>query len=140
MIILDTSAIVAMLMDEDDAAEYYDALRRAEPLGVSAFTTFECAVVMRAKAGPQGILDLELFLREFDVRVFAFGEDEAQRAGEAYTFYGKGYHEAGLNLGDCCSYVTAIMQDASLLFKGDDFVKTDVRNAIEERVDRSEHG
>jgi ribonuclease VapC len=131
--VLDTSAIIAILREEADADVFRAAIGRAESLCIGAPTLLECEIVARAALGDDGSADLDHFLIALDVRVEPFGRLEADYARYAYRRFGKGRHPAGLNFGDCLTYATAIAQNEPLLFKGDDFAQTNVTNALTSR-------
>jgi ribonuclease VapC len=87
-------------------------------------------MVLEATAGDTGILACDVFFRENEIRVEPFTEEHALAARHGFSRYGKGRHPAGLNLGDCFSYALARVTGEPLLFKGNDFPKTDVIAAI----------
>ena len=127
--VLDTSAIIAILRNEADADVYRGAIERAESLRIGAPTLLECEIVVRQALGDGGSTDLDNFLTALDVHVEPFGRREAEYARYAYRHFGKGRHPAGLNFGDCLTYATAVAQNEPLLFKGDDFSQTNISNA-----------
>jgi ribonuclease VapC len=129
--VLDTSAIMAILRNESDAGVYRDAVEHAESLRIGAPTLLECEIVARQALGDDGSTDLDNFLSALDVRVEPFGRREADYARYAYRHFGKGRHSAGLNFGDCLTYATAVAQNEPILFKGDDFPQTNIRNALD---------
>jgi ribonuclease VapC len=128
--VLDTSAVIAILRNEPDADRYRRAIEEADELRIGAPTLVECEIVARAALGEEGALDLRAFICLLDVRVEPFGPREAEYASLAYRRYGKGRHDGGLNLGDCFSYAIAASHDEPLLFKGDDFSRTDIASAL----------
>jgi ribonuclease VapC len=125
-VIIDASALVAILIEEQGANELLAKLAAAETLGIGAPTLAEAGIVLQAKLhrDPRGILGR--FLQEFEVVVIPFGEDHWSEAVRAYATYGKGSHPAGLNFGDCMSYAVARLAGEALLFTGDDFRQTDI--------------
>lgn len=127
--VLDTSAIIAILRNEPDAHVYTEAIEHADRLLVGAPTLVECDIVARAALGEEGATDLSNFLTMLNVQVEPFGRLEADYASYAYRHFGKGRHEAALNFGDCLSFATAMTQNDSLLFKGDDFSRTNISSA-----------
>jgi ribonuclease VapC len=129
-VVLDTSAIIAILRNEPDADVYRAALERADNLRIGAPTLVECEIVARRALGDAGSTDLDNFLTALDVQVEPFGRLEADHARYAYRHFGKGRHPAGLNFGDCLSFATAVAQNEPLLFKGDDFTQTTITNAL----------
>jgi ribonuclease VapC len=126
--VIDTSAIVAVLLAEPDALQIAQALEEAPVLLISAVTRVELSFVIDGRKGDRGRQDLERLLRRrFDV--VSVTTHHADLAIGAFRRYGKGRHPAGLNIGDCFSYALAMATDHPLLFKGEDFAKTDVRIA-----------
>ncbi len=124
--VLDTSALVAILRDEPERSHFVHLLASAEDPLISAATLLECSIVLRAKAGDDGVTDLDALLRAAAVRVVAVDAAQALAAGEAWTEYGKGRAPAGLNYGDCFSYALAATRGLPLLYKGEDFARTDL--------------
>jgi ribonuclease VapC len=129
VIVIDTSAIVAMLLGEAEAAQFANSLAAASDVRVSAVTDYEARVVLRPR-GPAMIERYDALLAEIAVSIVTFDQEQSRRAFEAYRRWGKGVHPAALNLGDCAAYALAKSLDAPLLFKGDDFAKTDIRRAL----------
>lgn len=126
--ILDTSAIVAILALEDDAATFAAAIESAERVGISAGTVLEAAMVL----GRSRSTDLDAFLVEASVEVMPVGDEHLAVARRGWAQHGRGGGSpARLNYGDCFAYAAAIVTDRPLLFKGDDFSHTDVRNALD---------
>ncbi|QNA91594.1 MULTISPECIES: type II toxin-antitoxin system VapC family toxin [unclassified Microbacterium] len=125
--IVDSSALVAILMEEAEAAEFSFRLATEDPM-ISAASLTECMIVLHGKAGEGMVRELDVLLRSAAVAVLPVDEAQARLAGNAYARYGRGSGSpARLNYGDCFSYALAITRDEPLLFKGDDFVHTDVR-------------
>jgi ribonuclease VapC len=127
--VLDTSALVAILRDEPERADFVRRLAGAEDPLISAGTLPEASIVVEAKAGGEGLADLDELLRAAGVRCVAVDAAQALAARTAWRRYGKGRSPAGLNYGDCFSYALATTLDRPLLFKGEDFSQTDVRSA-----------
>lgn len=129
--IVDTSALVAIVMGESDADLLVETLLGATSLSISAATYVECGIVVDRRASPAGRRRFDELLRVLGVRVRDVAAEEARVAREAYRDFGRGSgHPAGLNLGDCFSYAAAITADEPLLYKGEDFAHTDVRPAL----------
>lgn len=128
MIVADTSAILAILLAEDDAPAYQARIAEAGQALVSAVT----AVELTAVAGRNGALRdaVRSFLHEPYVIVATVDAAQATAAADAYRRFGKGHHPAGLNLGDVFPYALARTRRLPLLFKGRDFSQTDVESAI----------
>jgi ribonuclease VapC len=125
--VLDTSALVAILRGEPEHERFVELLATSEDPLMSAATLLECSIVQFGVE--EGIADLDDLRRTAGIRCVAVDEAQALAAREAWMHYGKGRSPAGLNFGDCFSYALAKTQDRPLLFKGDDFGKTDVRIA-----------
>lgn len=124
--VIDTSAVIAMLGDEPDAARYELAIEQASMRLMSTATYLETAIVIENRLGEPGGRELDLWLHRTSVDLVAVQPDHAQLARVAYRKYGKGRHPAALNYGDCFSYALAKISGEPLLFKGDDFARTDV--------------
>ena len=124
--IIDTSAIIAILFNEDDAKTYAHAIARAESCRVSAATFVEAAIVVESQTKNSGSRQLDAFFRRAGISVEPVTEEHAHIARQAFTDFGKGRHSAGLNYGDCFSYALAKATGEALLFKGKDFSKTDL--------------
>jgi len=127
--ILDSSAVVAVLCREAGYLVLLDQIAAAETLGIGAPTVFETAMVLTIKLRRDGLAVVNEFLRESGARVISFSDQHASIAFGAYFRYGKGRHKAALNFGDCLSYSIAKVSGQALLFIGDDFSRTDVAAA-----------
>ena len=127
--IVDTSAIIAILRDEPDAPELAAALESAGVRSISAATYVEAAIVTDSNRNPLLSNLLDSLLSRLLITIEPVTVEQARLAREAYRDFGKGRHRAGLNLGDCFSYALAKDKREPLLFKGDDFRKTDVEVA-----------
>lgn len=128
--ILDSSALVAILAGEDDADQYVSAIAKAPVRRISASTFVETSIVLEAQHGADVVRQFDALLRRADVRIEPVTEEHAFLARQAYVDYGKGRHPAGLHFGDCFSYALAKQTGEPLLYKGDDFRKTDLLSAI----------
>lgn len=129
MIVVDTSALVAIALREDEAAIFMTTLRGVESK-IGGPTLAEARIVIESRAGEIGLAVLEEILALPSVSVEPFAEKHAAAAHEAHRRFGKGRgHPAKLNICDCYSYAVAACDDLPLLFKGDDFIHTDVRPA-----------
>ena len=128
MIVLDSSALVAIFENEPDAPRFAAAMADAGQLVISAVNLHETAIVLRARRGPEAVARLWHFLlAENDVQIIPFDAAQARLAIEAFGRFGKGMgSKAQLNLADCAAYALARSLDAPLLFKGEDFAATDV--------------
>jgi ribonuclease VapC len=134
MTVVDSSAIVAVLRQEPDADVYLDAIDVAETLRMSAANYLETAIVVDSARDPVASRRFDQFIAEAGVRVEPVTATQARIARDAYRDYGKGSgHKAGLNFGDCLAYALAKETGEPLLFKGDDFIHTDIASATGER-------
>lgn len=125
-LVLDTSAVLALLQGEKEADRILAALADAEVRRVSAATVVEAGIVLQARYGDHGERELDLFLERAEVEVIPFSEEHATVARQAFRRFGKGRHPAALNFGDCFVYALAVVLDHPLLFVGTDFSATDV--------------
>ncbi len=129
--ILDTSALIAILRDEPDASSYATAIAGARARRVSAVTYVETAAVIDGSRDPVASRRFDDLLREAGVVIEPVTETQARIAREAYRDFGRGSgHRARLNFGDCFSYALAKAIGEPLLFKGDDFKHTDITPAL----------
>lgn len=127
--IVDSSVIIAILRNEADAAAISAALQDAPVCRVSAVNYVEAAVVTDSNRNPVLSRRFDDLLRDVGMRVEAVTLRQAEIARAAYRDFGKGRYKAGLNLGDCFAYALAKEMDEPLLFKGNDFARTDVERA-----------
>jgi ribonuclease VapC len=125
-LILDSSAIVALVLGEPSAESLVDKLATAGELAIGAPTLVEAAIVLSHRLGPVAASLLERFLGELAVAVLPFDERHWRHAIEASRRFGKGRHPAALNFGDCMAYAIASVAALPLLCTGDDFAKTDL--------------
>jgi len=128
-VIVDTSAIIAILFHEDDAEIYAKAISRADSCRISAATFVETAIVVETQTMSNGGRQLDAFMRRAGIAVEPVTEEQAHIARQAFIDFGKGRHPAGLNYGDCFSYALSKATQEPLLFKGKDFTKTDLSAA-----------
>jgi ribonuclease VapC len=129
VIVVDSSALVAVLLEEDDAPRFASLLLTS-PLAMSAFTLFETRTVLWRSRDPTLVEDLGDLVGDMTIALYPFDDRASDLAFAAYRTFGKGTHPAKLNLGDCASYALAKSLDAPLLYKGSDFARTDVRPAL----------
>ncbi len=127
--IVDASAIIAILQNEPGADVFALALQQAPICRVSAVTWVEAAVVTDGNRNPVLSRRFDDLLRDVHMRVETVTPKQAEIARHAYRDFGKGRHKAGLNFGDCFAYALAKEMDEPLLFKGSDFNRTDVEVA-----------
>jgi ribonuclease VapC len=129
--IIDTSALIAILRAEDDASDMAHAIERARDRRISAANYLEAAVVIDGSRDPVASRRFDQLVDTADLRVEPVTGEQAQIAREAYRDFGKGSgHKAGLNFGDCFAYALAKATGEPLLYKGDDFTHTDVITAL----------
>ena len=126
VIVIDTSAIAAILFQEPDAAVFETVLGRAERCAMSAVTRVELSCVVEGRKGEAGRQALEDLLDLLRVEVVPVDLAQVHLAISAFRSFGKGRHPAGLNIGDCFSYALSMSLGEPLLFKGADFMATDV--------------
>jgi ribonuclease VapC len=125
--VLDTSAIVAVLCAEPEREDFMDAMTADPVLLLSVATWYEASVVMAAKKGtPRAAGLVDDLVESLQIDVVPLDLEAAAAARAAYFRFGRGYHPAELNFADCFSYCLAKAQNQPLLFKGEDFLKTDV--------------
>jgi len=128
-LVVDTSALMALLLQEPEAEALLDRAARTESVLLSAATRLELTLVAEGSRFNSTSADLEALLSNLRVQVVPFNADHMRWALHGWRHYGKGRHKAALNLGDCFSYGLAKAMDAPLLFKGEDFQYTDVKVA-----------
>ena len=124
--VLDTSALMALLLDEPEAEAFRAAVEEDTTRLVSAATLLETALVIEARKGEPGGRELDALIHKAEIVVVAVDADHVSEARRAYRRFGKGRHAAGLNFGDVFAYALARTSGEPLLFKGDDFAKTDI--------------
>ena len=124
--IIDTSVVVAILLRESDYVELTNRVWTENLVGIGAPTLVECGLVLSRRMRRDIHSLLDTFLTEANVTVIPFDRKHASIAIEAFQTYGKGRHPAKLNYGDCLTYATAKVANRPLLFKGNDFSKTDL--------------
>lgn len=124
--ILDSSAILAILLREKGWEDLVDKLSGAREAGVGAPTLAEAGIVLSARLGREGVTLLSLLVHEAGLTVIPFGEAHWRTAVDAFRRFGKGQHRAGLNFGDCMSYAVAKLSGEPLLCTGRDFARTDL--------------
>ena len=125
--VLDTSALVAILLAEPEASRLIKAIVEAERALVGTPTLVEAAAVMLGRKGPGGEIALDALMERLGIETVPFTEDAARLARLGYSRFGKGVGSpAVLNYGDCLAYGVAMVAGVPLLYKGDDFDRTDV--------------
>ena len=128
-LVLDTSAIMSILRQEDDAAQMAASIAAASRVCISAVTRLEAFTVAMAR-GDTGSQKLTELLDQLSPQVIAFDEVQSNLAMTAVKAFGKGHHPARLNFGDCCAYALAQSMNLPLLYKGNDFAQTDIASAL----------
>ena len=130
MIAIDTSALVAIAFDEPECEVFQGAIVEADQVLVSAVTVVEARMVLHGRKGPAGLATLDAILGSPKLEIVSPSPEELDIAHAAFVAYGKGSgHPAQLNFGDLFSYALAKARDVPLLYKGDDFVHTDIAAA-----------
>lgn len=129
MIVVDTSAIVAVLLGEVDAPLYGHALAATDDARMSTVTDYELRIIL-GQYRPTMIKRYEELIDESGIMLVDFDRSQSLLSHEAYRRWGKGNHPAGLDMGDCAAYALAKSLDAPLLFKGNDFARTDINRVL----------
>lgn len=124
--VIDTSALVALLGMEPEAARLAAAIAADDVRVISAATLLETRIVIESRHGDAGARELELLIAKAAISIEGVSAQHADIAHEAWRRFGRGRHRAGLNYGDCFSYALARARGEALLFKGDDFAQTDI--------------
>ncbi len=124
--VIDTSALLAILLGEADAGRIATAIETGAPRLLSAATLLEASIVIEARKGEAGGRELDLLLYRSEIDVVALDRDQAEIARAAWRRFGEGRHPAALNYGDCFAYALAQSRRLPLLFRGDDFARTDI--------------
>lgn len=124
--VIDTSAVVAILLNEPDARRLAEAIDSGSPRMMSAATLLEASIAIEAKRGESAGRELDLFLYRAGIEIVPVDQGQAEAARIAWRRFGKGRHPAALNYGDCFAYALAKVTGSPLLYKGDDFARTDL--------------
>lgn len=127
MIVVDSSALIEVIVDGPAASACMTALEKDETIIMSAGTMAECLIVA---TGHHAETPLNALFERFGIDIIPLTRERARAAAHAYRRYGKGWHAAGLNFGDCFAYSLARELDCPLLFVGDDFARTDAKPAL----------
>ena len=127
--IIDTSAVLAILFGEPDAKRYEDAIAAAWPRRMSVVALLEAAMVVESRGGAVAGQELDVLLEKAAVELVSVTPEHANAARRAWRRFGKGNHPAALNFGDCFAYALARTAGEPLLFKGEDFARTDIEAA-----------
>jgi ribonuclease VapC len=124
--VLDTSALLAILLDEPERRAFTEAIEATEGRFVSAANFVEVSMILESRHGAEGVRALDRLLAAAHIEIAPVDQLQGLAAREAFRQFGKGRHPAGLNYGDCFSYALAKCRGEPLLFKGGDFTQTDV--------------
>ena len=129
--VVDSSAIIAWVQAEREADIVMEAIVEAPSLFMSAFNVFETKTVLSRRFPGPGLEQFDMIVENLGMRIVPFDTSQASIAFDAYLRFGRGSgHPAQLNLGDCAAYALAHSLDLPLLFKGNDFIHTDVKSAL----------
>ena len=128
--VIDTSALITILVGEPEAEAFARAIGDDPKRLISAFSSLETGIVIEAKKGKAGAREFDLLMHHARIEIVSMNADQFEMARSAWRNYGRGNHPAGLNIGDCCSYALAKYSGEPLLFKGDDFSKTDIPSVL----------
>ncbi len=126
--VIDTSAIIAVLLNEANAARITQAIETASPRLLSGANLLETSMVIESRKGEAGGRELDLLIYRAAIEIVAVDQDQIEVARVAWRRFGKGRHPAGLNYGDCFAYALAKTRRLPLLYQGDDFSKTDTES------------
>jgi len=124
--VIDTSALVAILLGEAEAPRFAEAIEAAPSRLLSAANLLEASMVVETCKGEAAGRELDLLIYRAGIEIIPVDQEQAEIAREAWRRFGKGRHPAGLNYGDCFAYALARVSGTPLLFKGDDFIHTDL--------------
>jgi len=124
--VIETSAIIAVLLNEANAVGIARAIESCSPRLLSAANLLEASIVIESRKGEAGGRELDLLIYRAAIEIVAVDQDQAEIARLAWRRFGKGRHPAGLNYGDCFAYALAKSRRLPLLFQGDDFSQTDI--------------
>jgi ribonuclease VapC len=132
--VIDTSAIVAIALNEPEATEFEQRIADDPVRLISAATALEVTIVLETRLGDAGGREFDLWLQKIGAEVVPVDAEQMEAARRAWRRYGKGRHPAALNFGDCFSYALALIRGEPLLFKGEDFARTEINRRIEGSV------
>ncbi len=131
MIVVDSSCLLAILLNEPEKEQFEGIIAGGDRLVVSAVNALEASIVMRSRHGLAGIARLSDLLTAAEIEIVAFDDIQVKAATTAFDRYVKGINpKARLNMGDCAAYALAKIMNAPLLFKGNDFTETDIKAAV----------
>jgi ribonuclease VapC len=124
--VVDTSAVVAIFLGEPERQKFLELIAEAETKIISAANILETGIVLEARRGDAAGREFDLFVRDVELEIVSADSEQMEIARAAWRRYGKGRHKAGLNFGDCFAYALAKSMNEPILFKGDDFMYTDL--------------
>ena len=127
--IIDSSAVLAVLFGEADAETYEKGIAMASPCRMSVANVLEASIVVESRGGAAASHELDVFLERAGIELIPVTIEHLEAARQAWRRFGKGNHPAALNFGDCFAYALAKVENEPLLFKGNDFARTDVEAA-----------
>jgi ribonuclease VapC len=130
LIVVATSALLAISFEEDDHASFMDAVLSTDEPKIGAPNLVEASMVVETRRGERGLRELDTIVANLGLAIVSFDGSHVAAAREAFRRYGKGRHRAALNFGDCCAYALAKTLGLPLLFKGGDFALTDIKRAL----------
>jgi ribonuclease VapC len=130
LIVVDSSALLAIFFDEPEAGAFAAAIVSADGAKLGAPNLLEASMIVENRMGEMGCRELDALIAGLGVEVVGLESNHITAGRIAFRRYGKGRHPAALNFGDCCAYALAKTLDAPLLFKGNDFVRTDIKRLI----------
>ncbi len=128
--IIETSALLAILLDEEERRLFNETIEAAASRAMSVATFVEVSIVIESRFGAEGTRDLDLFINQAGIEIADVDQDQGRLARQAFSRFGKGRHPADLNYGDCFAYALAVARGESLLYKGTDFALTDITSAV----------
>ena len=134
MIVVDASAVVAILLSEPEARLFADVISDAEDVRISAVTVLEASMVMETRAPNWGQQAVDRLIADSNMEIVPFTAEQMRIARAAWLRYGRRRHRAALNFGDCCCYALAKEMNAGLLYKGLDFAQTDIASALQAKA------
>lgn len=124
--VIDSSALAAILFGEPERRQFIEAIEAADSKLISVANWLEISIIIEARTGAEGSRDLEQFIERAGIEIVPVDLEQGRFARDAWLRFGKGRHPAALNYGDCFAYALAKSRSQTLLFKGDDFVHTDI--------------
>ena len=128
--IVDSSALLAVLNRESDADLFQDAMLTASPCRMSVANMLEASIMVEGRGGAEAGHELDAFLAHAEIAPAPVTAEQFEAARQAWRRFGKGRHPAALNFGDCFAYALALVTGEPLLYKGDDFARTDIAAAL----------